>query len=552
VPLYFLLRISLILFLVFFQKNTFAKSFHSSGQSSELEGGYRYNEEKEYGSAKKVRTESACPEHLIEKINKDATSSIRNWNLTKEGSYDDFCGKSVRYLSKETNSTQLSKSLSGHNLTKLGNNQEHLNLQCLNYIDDPKRENFLIAEYYSNMARLKVGALASLESLQAIDSVLGESSLDDQNCSSLVHKMAQSGCEKLKVCKPQGGLEKQVKELEEIYPGYINLKKEVDDLRSQKTTSILASNPVTLSQPSRNLENVERGTKITEKLKQIEFLEAMYPALKGKVFNATFNQSKNNFKEALVNQLKETRKVISGELKELQGATECMNGHTSMCGRFDEVLKKLPPLDIKAFNNGASLTQEDAQVQTHLIAADCFQKVRKAGDNQSDAISGFAVNAGLVVLTMGLSSYASYGRMAFLAARQSKLAAEVAAVMPQVASRAKIASQAALSFDIFSLGKGGLDAYQKCSKDLNKLTDSGLNKDHLSKDVACAENPEQSSQAQLVADYRACVIHSVFAGASNVLLPKPVKKALEGRFKGLTKGVKKGLGESGRMKEIEE
>lgn len=534
---------------IFFQHISQAKDLHSFDVSNQSEESRGIREARNFEVEKRVRAESSCPDHLIGKINNDANSQMRNWNLTKAGSYDDYCAKSVRNLAELPNSRELSKKLSMNNLTSLGENQERLNEQCLNYINDHERKNFFVAEYYSNMARLKVSALGSLESLQAIDSVLGESSLYDQSCSSLVHKVAQSECNKLKACKPQGGLDKQVKELEEIYPEYENLKKEVDALRSQINSSVLVMGPGTIPHPATISENSERDNKIKEKKKQIEFIEAMYPPLKGKVFNSTFDLSKKNFKQALDNQLKETRKVISSDLKELQGATDCMNGHVSMCGNFDKTLRKLPPLDIKAFNNGASLTQEDGQVQAYLVAADCFQKVRKAGDNQSEAISSFVVNAGLVGLTLGLSSFSSYGRLAYLGAREAKLASDIVTASSSVASGSKMVSHAALGFDIFFLGKGGVDAYQKCSKDLNKLSHHGLNKKHTGKEVVCAENPEQSSQAQLVADYRACVIHTVFAGASSVLLPKPVKKALEGPLKGLTKA-KKAIGEAGKLNDI--
>ncbi len=538
--------LKLFILLNFFQVNLFARVVSISDFDNELPGGHSKGQSESY-EEQAIEYSNTCPSFLVKKINNDASSNLRNWNLTKAGNYDYFCAGPVNNLIDLPSPKELSNKLSSHDLTKLGNNKEKLSEECINSIDDEGRKNFFIAEYYSNMARLKVGTLASLENLQAIDSVLGESSLLDESCSSMGHSLAQSGCKKLKECKPLGGLGSQAKELEEIYPDYLNLKKEIDSLRSQTATSFRAMGPGFAPSSSIIAVNSNRINLTKEKEKQVELIEALYPALKGKAFNRTFNPAKQNFKEALESQLRETRKIISGELKELQSASDCMRGQSSKCDGFDRILKKTPPLNVKAFQAGENITYEDAQVQTYLNAADCFQKVRKAGDNQGEAISSFITNSALVVLTMGLSSYASYGRIAYLSSHEAKAASLALNELPKVASKAKMASNAALGFDIFSLGKGGVDAYQKCSKDLNQLTHHGLNKKNSEREVMCAKNTDQSLQPQLVADYRACVYHSIFSGASSILLPKSIKKAIEGSFKGLTKGMKKGIGETGKL-----
>ncbi len=483
------------------------------------------------------RISSGCPNFLIEKINKDAHSNMRDWNLKKEGTYDDFCAAPVQNLAVNPNEGDLSQRLSSHELTKLGGNKENFSDKCLKYIKDPKKKKFLIAEYYSNMARLKMGTLSSLESLQAIDSVLGETSLFNESCSSMGHAMVRSGCEKLKECKPNGGLEAQVKELENIYPEYVKLKNDISSLESKNISSGLVAGPGGIPDASQIEKNAQRNDLVLKKQKEMEFLETLYPTLKGKVFHKTFDPVKKNFKEALVNQLKETRKKISSEIKELQSATDCMNGQLIMCDRFDQTLSKTPPLDVKAFKGADRLSYEDAQVQTYLNAVECFHKVRKAGDTQSESIKSFLTNSALVVATLGAGSFAAYGRLAFLNAQEAKLAYGLKS-LPEAVGKTKVLSKAALGFDVFTLGKGGADAYQKCSKDLNQLSRHGFNKNKSDHQIECAQNPSQSSQAQIIADYRACVLHTVLAGASSLVLPKGIKKAVEGPFKGITKAGK--------------
>jgi hypothetical protein len=495
------------------------------------------------------RSRLVCPNFLLNKIDSDASSNLRNWNLTKAESFDHFCAGPVKNLIEVPSSKELSKRLAQHALTKLGDSNQSLSKDCIDLVKDPERKNFFVAEFYSNMARLKTASLASLESLQAIDSVLGERSLGDKSCPSVGHSLTREGCEKLQACKPQGGLSDQAKELESIYPLYMSFKKEVDTLKEEIALSnfALQDTPPPLSLVN---ENMEKRRKVKEMLDFIKGIEEMYPALKGKAFQKTFDPSKNNFEEALKKQLKETRDKISSEFEELKKAISCMNGHSGECNDFDDILRKTPPLNIQAFKSGNRLTQEDAEVQAHLIATDCFQKVRKAKGNQDEAVSSFLVTSGLVVLTMGLSSYAGYGRLAYMSAQEAKLAStaiKASAEIGDIVSKAEIASRVAYGFDVLALGKGVVDAYRKCSKDLNQLTNYGLKKTTLK--VSCAENPSQSSQAQLMADYRACVVHALFAGASSLILPKNIKKTIEGAFKGLTKGIKKGIGETGNLKD---
>lgn len=496
-------------------------------------------------------SKKSCPEFLLKNINTDAHENLRTWYFKKAGSIDDFCSGPVKNLSEVPSSNELSKRLADHSLTKLGDDNQSLSESCISRIKDSSRKNFFVAEYYSNMARLKVASLSTLESLQSIDSVLGERSLSDKSCSSIGHSLSRKGCEKLQSCKPQGGLVDQAKELENIYPQYMSLKKEVNDLRSRAATSAMVAGPGFIPSPSLISENAERDRKVKENVDEIQLIEAMYPALKGKAFQKTLDSSKNNFEESLKKQLKETRDKISFEFQELQKATRCMSGDSRECDRFDDILKKTPPLNVEAFKSGNGLTQEDAEVQVHLNATDCFQKVRKAKKNQEEAVNSFLVNSGLTVLTMGLSSYSTYGRLAYMGAQEAKLASTAIKASTEIARKTKMASNTALGFDLFSLGKGGVDAYQKCSKDLNKLTHHGLNKRHSNSEVSCAENPSQSSQAQLIANYRACVVHSIFAGASSIILPKNIKKTLEGSFKGLTKAGKKGIGVTGNLNDEE-
>ncbi|MEI7441737.1 MAG: hypothetical protein WCK43_08945, partial [bacterium] len=307
--------------------------------SSEEEGMYSKNQSRFWDS---------CPYYLIEKIEADSSLSVRNWHGKKEGSSDDYCSNALSELVESPDAVEISKRLALHPMTSLENSGKTLSEQCINSVKNPERRKLLVAEYHSNMARLKVASLASLESMTAIDSLLGKSSLKNVDCDKDDMSHVLEGCQKLKSCQPKGGLDLQASELQAVYPQYLTLKKEVSNLRSANALSSMSMSPAYIPNSTQTLVNAEREKKASEYEKRIQALESIYPLLGGKVFNRTLDLSKQNFKEAIQKQLEKSREKILEEFKQYHGGVQCMNG-VGGCRDFDDILKKAPPLHIADF-----------------------------------------------------------------------------------------------------------------------------------------------------------------------------------------------------------
>ena len=524
-------------------------SDHRIKLSSEEEGMYSKNQSRFWDS---------CPYYLIEKIEADSSLSVRNWRGKKEGSSDDYCSNALSRLVESPDAVEISKRLSFHPMTSLGDGGKTLSEQCMKSLKDPERRKLLVAEYHSNMARLKVASLASLESMTAIDSLLGKSSLSDVDCVDDKMSHIVQGCQKLKSCQAQGGLDLQASELQSIYPQYLSLKKELSNLRSANALASMSMGPAYITNSTQILENAEREKRASEDEKKIQALEAIYPLLGGKVFNQTLDLSKQNYKEAIQKQLEKSREKILEEFKQYHKGVQCMNG-VGGCSDFDDVLKKTPPLYIEDFNNGKHLSREDGQVQAYLGAVECRQKIREVKLNQDEAISDFAVGTALTALFFGVSSYASYTRAAASSIKNSVLLSSFADKTTaldaalNLSHKATLASRSILGFDLFTLGKNGKDVLDHCSKELNLLSKQNLQNKNSKVDVTCPSKFTQaSSQPQLIANYKSCVSKAILTGFTGILLPSDIRENIEGPFKGAIGLFKKGALTYSKSKEKEE
>ncbi len=536
----------------FFQSNffgerlSFAKIVHPTFEDShQLRIKLSAEEEGEYLKNQSMAWDS-CPYELIKKTEEDAKVYLRNWRGKKEGSSDQYCSNALSKLVDTPDIIEISKRLAHHPMTSLGDSEKSLSEKCINSVKDPERRKLLVAEYHSNMARLKVASLASLESMVAIDSLLGKSSLQDVDCDKDDMSHVLEGCQKLKACQPQGGLDIQASELQAVYPQYLALKKEVSDLRSANALSSMSMGQAYVPNPTQILANTDREKKAVEYEAKIKALESIYPLLSGKVFNQTIDLSKQNFKEAIQQQLEKSREKILEQFKSFHGGVQCMNG-VGGCRDFDDLLKKTPSLHVEDFKNGESLSREDGQIQAYLGAVECRQKIREVKQNQDEAIGDFAVGTALTVLTFGVSTYASYTRAAASFIKTSVLLPSVAdngAIIDaavNLSQKARLASRSILGLDLYTLGKNGVEAYNHCSKDLNQLSNQRFKKNNSRFDVSCPnEFTQASSQPQLVANYRSCVAKSIVAGVAGMMLPPEVRASIEGPFKGVISILKKG------------
>ncbi|MEI7441675.1 MAG: hypothetical protein WCK43_08630, partial [bacterium] len=509
---------------VFFQSFLFSKTLLQSevgsphGHEHSHDIGNQSQENNESASqasdfwkdSKNVTASNVCPSYLIEQVKEDSKIGIRNWVGKKSGSSDDYCSNALSKLTDTPDAAELSKRLASHPMTSFGDKGESLSESCLSSVQDPERKKLLVAEYHSNTARLKMASLSSLENMAAIDSILGKNSLQDVDCSQSGMPHLEGNCKKLKSCQARGGLEQQAKEIQDIYPQYIALKKEVSNLNSSNALSAMSMGPGYVSNPAQISAMKERSDKSSENQKKILALEAMYPALTGKGFKSTFETSKQNFQEALRSQLEESRKKISEQFNDYQKGIRCMSGKGGSCDHFDKTMKSAPPLNIQAFKRGAGLSVEDSHVQSYLGAVECRQKIREVHENQNEALKDLAVGTALTIGTMGLGSIAATAKLA-------STSAETAVQAAQFASRARMASNALVGVDLVSLGQGGKEAYEHCSKSLNQLSSAQPKDDSSKTESSCPSDSGSSAIPQLSADYRACVAQVLLQGVTNGL-----------------------------------
>lgn len=507
---------------IFFQDFSFSKILiqneegashghsHGDGSAPEAngEGSYRANDF--WKDSKNVSASNGCPSYLIEQVKEDSKIGIRNWVGKKSGSSDDYCSNALSKLTDTPDAAELSKRLASHPMTSFGDKGESLSESCLSSVQDPERKKLLVAEYHSNTARLKMASLSSLENMAAIDSILGKNSLQDVDCSQSGMPHLEGNCKKLKSCQARGGLEQQAKEIQDIYPQYIALKKEVSNLNSSNALSAMSMGSGYVSNPAQISAMKERSDKSSENQKKILALEAMYPALTGKVFNSTFDPSKQNFQEALRSQFEKSRQKISEQFNDYQKGIRCMSGKSGSCDHFDKTMKSAPPLNIQAFKRGAGLSVEDSHVQSYLGAVECRQKIREVHENQNEALKDLAVGTALTIGTMGLGSIAATAKLA-------STSAETAVQAAQFASRARMASNALVGVDLVSLGQGGKEAYEHCSKSLNQFSGAQPKNDSSKTEASCPSDSGSSAIPQLSADYRACVAQVLLQGVTNGL-----------------------------------
>lgn len=507
---------------IFFQDFSFSKSLiqnevgashghsHGDGSAPEANGEASSHASDFWKDSKNVSASNGCPSYLLEKVKEDSKIGIRNWVGKKSGSSDDYCSNALSKLTDTPDAAELSKRLASHPMTSFGDKGESLSESCLSSVQDPERKKLLVAEYHSNTARLKVASISSLESMAAIDSLLGKNSLQDVDCSQSGMPRMEANCKKLKSCQARGGLEQQAKEIQDIYPQYIALKKEVSNLNSSNALSAMSMGPGYVSNPAQISAMKERSDKSSENQKKILALEAMYPALTGKGFKSTFETSKQNFQEALRSQLEKSREKISEQFNDYQKGIRCMSGKGGSCDHFDKTMKSAPPLNIQAFKRGEGLSVEDSHVQAYLGAVECRQKIREVHENQNEALKDLALGTALTVGTMGLGSVAATAK---LASTSAKTAAQAA----QFGSRARMASNALVGVDLISLGQGGKEAYEHCSKSLNQLSGAQPKNDSSKTESSCPSDSGSSAIPQLSADYRACVAQVLLQGVTNGL-----------------------------------
>ncbi len=499
---------------------SYAKLVHSTIEDSrDLRIKLNAEEEAEYLKNQSSYWDS-CPTSLILKVKDDAKINVRNWYGKKEGSSDDYCFNALSKVIETPDETELSKRLSSHPLTSLDKNGSTLSWRCINSIKDPNHKKFLVAEYHSNMARLKITSLASLESISSIDSLLGKNSLENIECPKDGIPAVVENCEKLKACEAQGGLDVQARELQSVYPEYAALKEKLERLRHFKKEF-----------PSLYKENEEK----------IQAIESIYPTLKGKEFLKILDPKKRNFSEALKQQLEKSREKIVDQFNQYQKGVSCMRG-LGGCTNFDEILSTTSFLNVEDFRHGETFSKEDAEVRDYLGSAQCRQIIRKVSENQAEAIKNFSIGTALALTTIGIGSYAAYCRATVSAIENSIILPSLvnrsvvldAAV--NISQKATIASRTVLGFDLLALGRNGLEAYDHCAKELNQLSveiTKKIEKDESPRKSICpSELNKGFSQPQLVANYRSCVAKSVLAGVTGMILPQELRRSIEGPLTG--------------------
>jgi hypothetical protein len=388
----------------------------------------------------------------------------------------------------------------------------------------------LVAEYYLNMNRLKLGSQAALESLAAIDSVLGKNPLADQSCTGSRIAAVDATCRRLQACTPSHALASEADELAQLAPLVQKLEAKVSQGEARKNgaggrTAVLAS--------AREFE---------EAAKQLQLLKAMYPALEGKKFKEVFDSQKNNAEEALKKQLEETRQALLTQLSSYQKGVECLNGFScsAECKEYPEALAKAPSFRMEAFKSQGQGTREDTDVQSYLSGAECRVNRRVPDKEAWDQVNEVVIGAALTVATSGISSVAAAAKAATLAARAGRAATAVKTTTTvaqagdaaragstgfkalDLTSKAGFARAAMLGGDIYFAASDVNSAIDQCSELLNQLSSVPTpktkpeNKPETTSGGGCP-GAIDSRQVQVMADYRACVLSVALSVGTNAL-----------------------------------
>jgi hypothetical protein len=432
-----------------------------------------------------------APDRFLEKC-LETSVSVQHWQITSPPSMP---GAPIRPWTKTTEES-------------LGDNEKKA----------------LTAEYYLSMNRLRTGSQASLETVAAIDSTLGQKPLADRRCDDSRLPGIDDTCRRLQACAPTNALAAQAAELDQILPLWLQLKAKKSEGEATRGLSYLGQAYGGNAAQS-NAARAEADAAIGEASKQLQVLQSMYPALEGKEFQKAFDPKKKNTEEALRKQLEATRARVVERLDSYRKGMDCLNSPFSCskeCEEYPKALAQAPEFRVEAFKSGESATSDDLDVQSYLGAAECRQGVRGAQKEAGEITQDLAIGAGLTIATGGIGTIAAGAKAATTfaqTARATGAMGRVAEILAKPLFEVSVSARTAafaratiLGGDLLFAANGVNTAIDQCSEALNQLSpgsSAGLGS-------ACP-GAEDSKQVQIMADYRACVLSAALSVGPNLL-----------------------------------
>ena len=353
------------------------------------------------------------------------------------------------------------------------------------------KRNLLIAQYYNNFNRLRQSLTGSLQDISAIDHLIGRPILENVSCSKFQTSNLRSSCEKLKSCSA----------------GENNLHSSAQDtIQAVKA----------IEKIEKELESQSISKNISELKERKKMYEQLYPWILGKKFKDGYDHEKTYSPEEMARliktQLSHTREKLVQNADQTIKVFDCVI-HNQDCKQVrtrdaDLALSKAPPLE-NIFTHGEKketppeeLSSSDrTALKQNLIAesyfkqVQCREKIRQDTSYVRKELSLLALEAGLTVATVGLTSAAILGKLSL------KLGG-------QVSKARRVQNLSLIGLDV-GLSTIYIDeAVEQCRQDLNQL-------ERLAGETASSSNQDSCRQiplrSQHTSNLKSCLLTASLA-----------------------------------------
>ena len=368
-------------------------------------------------------------------------------------------------------------------------------------IDENKRK-LVVAEYYRNMNILQSSVNRAIEEIAAIDNIsFTPTILEKVNCDFKYTPKAQENCLFLKTCKPHNDdfdeVARETLSAMEVIK-FVDL--EIKNIKDKIITQYIHHNEPSM-QKNIDIESHKERIQKLENLKNL--VKNLFPWVTGDVFHKNYDPKKDytfyEMHKLVKLQLLETRKKLNERVQEMNSAINCINNDTNMeCSNLDHTLAKLPSFRLdETFNNNSS---KEILAKNYFQQIECRQSIRKNIKEFHKEVNILALDTALVIGTVGLSSSARVGKLAFNVSKATKV--------QRLKNFGLIGLGASVSIPLIN------EAVKHCDEVLDKLENYGHSETRTSSNT-CSQN--LPVRTRLVSDLKSCMLHGALASVALAL-----------------------------------
>lgn len=457
-------------------------------------------------------TPGACPSDFVEK----ALDDKRGWT----GSPYKSCFESQVRPLIPSQQTATAMDLEEYLQRKMG-----LQLQGpMSYLTSPSclprdslsvdQQKAVVAGYYGNMARIRNEELRLIEQVQEINSLIGDAK---KTC--MVCPVRESSDVSLSECAdPRFAITRTYCSKRCPY-SFTELKQktekallEIGELR-QKLREVRAaekeSSGVSQTNLSHSAKDLESAIKVIES--QNPMISAItksnpWQRLKGERKDQVLDLDK-----LLTRELSKNREVLLKELKTLRAASLCLHtGKAEDCEKFDEVLPKLPAIDLSEFADSS----QSLEARSHFISYGCLEPERALVARQDQSLQD-GTELVLTSMVTGILGRVARGtafsnaNSALLRGKRGKKLAEAVGKMGRSKTSIRVARAALLGIDVETSATSLLPAISQCDGILRSYS-GGKFKSSVKPPSYPQCSLDSSPEVVLENEYRECVQKGVF------------------------------------------